>query len=564
MGAAAEYRDLPHEARLGPPVRAAGASRPVRREQPSGQAEPVRGVSQRGSRTARQFAERYGPCQPGWQLGDRAGCQRGGNGGRGSSRQHRAGNLARRRRPVVSPFTGEHQVSFGQRGVQAGDPAQLGGPGHDLGAPGGGGRSALRSADARLARAPPPGGSRMPAVSVNRAPSAVRAPVPPSVDAEPPRAMRILAAPASSAALISWPVPVVCAPSGSGLASSGSPLARASSMTPVWPGSSSQLLVTRSEPGPLTEAACQLAPGTAAASTSSVPSPPSASGRQLTWSLARTARQPRARAAAAAAAPMLPLNESGATTTRTWSAARLAAAARLPGSARLAVCLTARSRSRQRQLSRRESQLDPDRLLHGLPAGARVDRDDVFLAAEDIEHRIGLLVIVTEPDREGFLGVVFPGDELAAADITLAGHPWAAGEQVVVHAAARAKPPGEDPSADLAVGHVEVDDAVDVVALQEELGLPLVAREAVDDEPEVPVVLGELGLHDPFHQVVADQLAGRHDPPDLRAELGVMLHVPAEDVADTDVLQVEILAEHRGLGTLAAALHPHDDVFAHE
>src|SRR6266516_3609668 len=354
MGAAAEYRDLPHEARLGPPVRAAGASRPVRREQPSGQAEPVRGVSQRGSRTARQFAERYGPCQPGWQLGDRAGCQRGGNGGRGSSRQHRAGNLARRRRPVVSPFTGEHQVSFGQRGVQAGDPAQLGGPGHDLGAPGGGeavpgaargaragrrgvaaenpgehgepgleggylagpgpllraedrrraerpeqrgsdvgqagppaggGRSALRSADARLARAPPPGGSRMPAVSVNRAPSAVRAPVPPSVDAEPPRAMRILAAPASSAALISWPVPVVCAPSGSGLASSGSPLARASSMTPVWPGSSSQLLVTRSEPGPLTEAACQLAPGTAAASTSSVPSPPSASGRQLTWSL---------------------------------------------------------------------------------------------------------------------------------------------------------------------------------------------------------------------------------------------------------------------------------------
>ena len=173
-------------------------------------------------------------------------------------------------------------------------------------------------------------------------------------------------------------------------------------------------------------------------------------------------------------------------------------------------------------------------------------------------------MIIAEPDGEGLLGVVFPLDELATADVALAGHPRAAGDQVVVHAAARAQPPGEHPAADFAVGHVEVDDPVDVVALQEELCLPLVAREAVDDEAEVPVVLGEPRLHDPLHEIVTDQLAGHHGPPDLGAELSVVLHVPAEDIADADMHQVEIFGEHRGLGALAAALHAHDDVFAHD
>ena len=36
---------------------------------------------------------------------------------------------------------------------------------------------------------------------------------------------------------------------------------------------------------------------------------------------------------------------------------------------------------------------------------------------------------------------------------------------------------------------------------------------------------------------------GRHDAPDLGAELGVVLHVPAEDVADADVHQVEVVGQ---------------------
>jgi hypothetical protein len=47
-----------------------------------------------------------------------------------------------------------------------------------------------------------------------------------------------------------------------------------------------------------------------------VPSPPSASGSRVTWSPGRTASHPAASAAATAVALALPLNESGAISTR--------------------------------------------------------------------------------------------------------------------------------------------------------------------------------------------------------------------------------------------------------
>src|SRR6202012_3352175 len=159
--------------------------------------------------------------------------------------------------------------------------------------------------------------------------------------------------------------------------------------------------------------------------------------------------------------------------------------------------------------------------------------------------------------------VVLAGGELAAAGVALAWFARAAGQQVVVHAAAGAQPPGQHPAADLAVRHVEVDNPVDVVALQEEQRLPPVAREPVDDEAVVPVVLGQPAPHHRLGHVVPDQVAFGHDPLDLGPHLGVVLHVPAEDVPHADVHEIEVTGQQLALRALTAALHAHDHVFAH-
>src|SRR5918994_6704042 len=207
--------------------------------------------------------------------------------------------------------------------------------------------------------------------------------------------------------------------------------------------------------------------------------------------------------------------------------------------------------------------LGADGLLNGHHVRARVDRDDELLAPEQVEHRVGLGVVVAQPSRQGLLGVVFPDDQLAAADVAPVRRLGPVRDQVVVHSAARAEPPGEHPSPHLVVGEVDMDDAVDVIALQEELGLRPVTREAVDDESVVPVVLSQPLADDVLDEVVADQLAGRHRPPDLGPELGVVLDVPAKDVAHAEVDEIEVAGQQPALGALPAALRTHDHVLAH-
>jgi hypothetical protein len=65
------------------------------------------------------------------------------------------------------------------------------------------------------------------------------------------------------------------------------------------------------------------------------------------------------------------------------------------------------------------------------------------------------------------------------------------------------------------------------------------------------------------NQVVGDQLAGGHAAPDLGAQLGVVLDVPAEDVADADVFELKGFGQELGVGAFPAALDAHDDVLAH-
>jgi hypothetical protein len=98
---------------------------------------------------------------------------------------------------------------------------------------------------------------------------------------------------------------------------------------------------------------------------------------------------------------------------------------------------------------------------------------------------------------------------------------------------------------------------------EEELRLLGITRESVDDEAAVPVVCREPLAHHRLHQAVRDQAPVRDRAPDLSADLGVVLDIPAEDVPHADVLEVEFVGQPLGLRALSAALDAHDDVLVH-
>jgi hypothetical protein len=201
--------------------------------------------------------------------------------------------------------------------------------------------------------------------------------------------------------------------------------------------------------------------------------------------------------------------------------------------------------------------------VHGVDVLAGVDGEDVLFAAEELEDRIGLLVVEPQALGERFFGVVLPADQLATAYVAPAFFVRSVEDQVVVHAAARAVPPGQYPSPDLVVGQVEVDDPVDVVALEEELGLPAIARKSIDDEPVVPVVLRQPFADHALDLFVRHEFTRRHGAAYLSAQLGVMLHMPAEDVTDADVYEIEVPGQQRALSPLATTLRPNDHVLLH-
>src|SRR5580704_5953790 len=94
--------------------------------------------------------------------------------------------------------------------------------------------------------------------------------------------------------------------------------------------------------------------------------------------------------------------------------------------------------ARRRQAGGRQPEAVPDGLLDLLLVWPGVHRDDVLLAAEDLEHGIGLPVVLTETDGERLLGVVLAPDQLAAARVALPVGGRAVVDQAVVHPAARA------------------------------------------------------------------------------------------------------------------------------
>ena len=79
----------------------------------------------------------------------------------------------------------------------------------------------------------------------------------------------------------------------------------------------------------------------------------------------------------------------------------------------------------------------------------------------------------------------------------------------------------------------------------------------------VPVVLLEPVPHHLLDDLVRNQKPLAHDSLDAGRQLRMVLHVPAEDVADGNMSKIEVLAEQAGLGALARPLRTDHDVFVH-
>src|SRR4029077_14140935 len=91
---------------------------------------------------------------------------------------------------------------------------------------------------------------------------------------------------------------------------------------------------------------------------------------------------------------------------------------------------------------------------------------------------------------------------------------------------------------------LDLEDGVDVVAFQKELGLVPIAGEAVEDESVVPIVLFQATLDDFFDNVVGHEFAGGGEPADAGCQFGVTLDVPTKDVADADVDEIKSRGQH--------------------
>ena len=94
----------------------------------------------------------------------------------------------------------------------------------------------------------------------------------------------------------------------------------------------------------------------------------------------------------------------------------------------------------------------------------------------------GLLAVVAQARADGLGGVVGAGHEPAAAVVADLDDLRAQLDEVVVEPAARAEPAALHPRDRRLLRQLDRDHRVDVVVLEEELGLGGVAREAVEDE----------------------------------------------------------------------------------
>ncbi len=115
-------------------------------------------------------------------------------------------------------------------------------------------------------------------------------------------------------------------------------------------------------------------------------------------------------------------------------------------------------------------------------------------------------------------------------------------DQIVVEPTLFTESSAQDSFQHHLIRDIDQDDRIGVVVFQEKLSLWLIPRETIQHEPVIPVVHFESFLDDFVDHIIGHQLPLRDDSLHSSAKLRVILNVPAKDIADAHVHQIERLA----------------------
>ena len=193
-------------------------------------------------------------------------------------------------------------------------------------------------------------------------------------------------------------------------------------------------------------------------------------------------------------------------------------------------------------------------------SGDRVEEPLLFV---EFEHRLERRVVLLHAAVEDLLGIVLPDDQRLAGDVVLHRDLWWLVGPVVDPAAARVEEAAADALLEDRARDVQVRDVRDrqvelVQDLVERLRLADRPGNAVEDEAAL-VGLGHGALHDLHDRAVIDKLASLDDALHALAERGLRADFGAERVARAEVIELELLDEVLGLGSLAGAWGTEED-----
>lgn len=213
-------------------------------------------------------------------------------------------------------------------------------------------------------------------------------------------------------------------------------------------------------------------------------------------------------------------------------------------------------------LEDRQRKMVPNLILYVHRVVRSIDINHELFATKEFQDRLRLGVKGGKSIFHSALGIIDSANQLATAYIASAVLRSMV-HKVVIKTTLIAEAARHHSHAHDFIGHLDMDDCVDVKALKKELGLRTIPGKAVENETKVPIMFFQATPDDLINKFVAHEFARAYDPIDAGAQLRVILDVPSKNIADADVNKVKVLRQHLGLRALAAALHTNHHVLVH-